>query len=435
MATSQLISSEAVLFTPNYKLSDVVEKKVFSCKPDYFTENNGQIIFLVPPSSEHFTSLDMKLKMTLRVKRTLKTNMAAGDKVAPRNYILYTAFKSLMLQINNKTVVNIPDNWAQFAHFWLSFNTTAAYRDNILSQTTLYSEDATGEFDSTQNNPGFDNRADMVTTSNPIYLEGYLPLDICVSNRWLPPGCSLALTLQHARDEERLQIAANTPAGRTFVVQLEDVKLELTRIVPTAALMSSIQNSFAAEKKAVYPFKRLLMTGPNPVPNDTMAYNLTMPYTIKPSCMFVWFQEASRVVQNDFKKNSQRYSNPKVSYCRCQFEGEIFPRSDSNGYELDMSSSYNNAKATDLYAALFDLLGYTGDMMVAPGVNFKRFFNDQTVFTFNLESSPMRPDYTMPSHRYFSKNPVFSFPKFIFYFSVAELNYTFVSPIKRPVTY
>jgi hypothetical protein len=242
--------------------------------------------------------------------------------------------------LNGKTVVLMSDNFDKYVYAWMSLNTSDRYRKDVLAESVCVRDDHTAAFDDPPNNPGFQWRKNLIDASRERELFGTFPLDICNSNRWLPPGVEIKIALIHADDSVRLQ--KQDTMVDSYAVTVTNAALHVVRITAGPELLTSIQHQFAngnrargkiesfifffTARLATYFYKRLIAFGPDSIPDGLTSYRRTLTYTIKPSALLFWFQESSRVLSNDQKKNSQKYTHANVKSARVTFETEVYPR-------------------------------------------------------------------------------------------------------------
>ena len=194
----------------------------------------GPFSFIIPSDPEKFTNIE-----SLRLHGKMRIGKKDGDKfvkledenVSTVNNIFNSLWSPLSTKLNGYEISDPSSHWFAYKSYFenhLSYSSSS--KENILSFKGYY-PDTIDKFDdvtSTSANKGFKKRKKEFEKSQWRHFCINLHADITTIRKYIPPGVKIEIDLE--RNDDKFCLLTDDTANE-FVIELEDLKLRLDRII------------------------------------------------------------------------------------------------------------------------------------------------------------------------------------------------------------
>ena len=353
----EMVESKFDLFS-NVEVETGVKKLIpQTFRPISTSSSQGPYSFVIPTDPEKFTdagSLRLHGKMCIKKKDSNGSlSKLAGENVSTVNNIFNSLWSSINTKLNGTEISDPTSTWYAYQSYLenhLSYST--ATKENILSFKGYYN-DTVNEFDnvsSESDNAGFQKRKKLFEGSKWVHFCINLHIDITTLHNYLPPGIKIEIDLQRNNDDFCL---LSDDKSTNFVIELEDIKLSLNRIISSEAVQNFYLQSIRSKKPTIGISRSLLKTYTVTKGRSELSeYNIITGMQL-PEQVFVVIvdEDAHRGV---IDKNPFNFSDYKITNASLVVNGVHEP---PDQYNLDKSTG----DIADLYAHFLENTGLSVD--------------------------------------------------------------------------
>ena len=322
-------------------------------RPISTTTSKGPFSFIIPNDPEKFTnieSLRLHGKMRIGKKDGDKFANLTGENVSTVNNIFNSLWSSISTKLNGYEISDPSSQWYAYKSYFenhLSYSTSS--KENILSFKG-YFPDSVDKFDDvtpTSANAGFKKRKKMFERSQWVYFCINLHVDITTIRKYIPPGVKIEIDLERNNDKFCLLTDDTT---NEFVIELEDLRLRLDRIIASPA----VNRYYFENKKANVrlPIDRSMLKSylVNANRSDLSEHNIIYGSQLPEQVIVAIVDE--KAFRGDLKKNPYYFKHYDIVEASLVVNGEHEP---GDLYKLD------GGNKVDVYASFLENTGISTD--------------------------------------------------------------------------
>lgn len=255
-----VVASDEIYMTPAFDLfskqpnENGVKQSTFQkFFPITSVKDSGPYEFRILTADHEFLYAPLlRLGGVVRIVKTNGDPLNKDDDISVCNLPIDSLFQSIVIEINQVKIEDTSYSYGYkaFLEKTLSFDTSAK---NTHLLTDVYHADSPGKFDSVtsaEGNVGFLERKSRFEMSKPVNFHIPLSLDISTISKPLPNNSTY--TFRFSRNPDSFVLLGS---GGGYKIQIEDLYLEIMKIMPTDIALNRIKNRFQTEPM-IYPITR-----------------------------------------------------------------------------------------------------------------------------------------------------------------------------------
>ena len=240
-----------------------------SFRPLTSASSQGPFSFLIPSDPDKFTDAEsLRLHGRMRIKKKDPTNgnlsNLSGEYVAPVNNVFNSLWASVNTKLNGCEISDPSSKWYAYKAYFenhLSYsssskNNTLAFKGYVSDTADKFDEVGNSTARTASGNTGFLARQAMFAGSKWVYFCINLHIDITTLRKHIPPGVKIELDFERNPDAFCL---LSDKSVDNFVIDLEELKLTVNRIVPGDAIMKYYAHKVANNMQPRLPIDRSLL--------------------------------------------------------------------------------------------------------------------------------------------------------------------------------
>lgn len=359
------MSNHLQIFTPTPIESTMLEGFVvnYDVVGGLDANRRGPYHFRVETSRHVVLDLStLRLNGKFKVTKRDGTNIGADDvanKYRPSviNMAPNSLFESIHVEINDRLIntVTTPANHVKsYIETILSYSNDAA---KTHLKASRFEMDTAGKFDKVTGNLGAVERGKWIAESRPVDFSIPVHVDLCSTDRFLPPGLNMKFTFTRSRDQFVLLVEETVKPGDTAVdhiIQITDLRLAVKkiRVLPEVGeqMYKNIINN--PTQRPQYPFTK----------TDLVRRDMAMGISHYSTNLLFWGKKLPRSVivamvdtdayNGDQSKNPYNFQHYDLSEAYLTVNDMAVP---SEHYHMNMSG--DNQAIMTVYRNLFDHTG------------------------------------------------------------------------------
>lgn len=333
--------------------------------------DSSVVEFLLSGDGEEFTDLlHTHIKVTLKIKKSNGTDLAADSKVAPINYIGATLFEQIDVLLNDVQISNSSPNNAYRAilETLLTYDTEASKSQ---LQCGGFYKDTAGQMDSVDPeaandvNKGLVERYGLVQGSKSVEFIAKLHADLFNQPKLLVNGVRMRIKLHRNKDSFCLMAASDE-----FKMELEDAALIVRKCKMTPSVYAQ-----ASRVDVLYPYIRVnLKDFSFPQGQQSISINNLVHGILPQRIVLAMVSNSSS--NGNLQKNPFNFQHFGLQECNLNVNGSTL-----NGKALTFD--FANSHDVDGYWSLFQS---TGKMFHNAGslINRSDYGKGYTIIVFDL---------------------------------------------------
>ncbi len=219
------------------------------------TLDGGPIEFAIPGTGEDYLDLASSyLRVSLKVRKSDGSDIAADEKVGPVNLMLHSLFQQVDIYLNDKLVSSSSNTYAYRAYIETVLNYGRGAKETQLTASGWY-KDTAGAFDNVDMtaNGGLKKRANHTSASKTVDLVGRLHSDVFFQEKLLLNGVGMRIKLTRSKDEFVLLSGENDVTYKVSLTKAE-LRVRKVRVAPAVMLAHAKALEHAPAK---YPINRV----------------------------------------------------------------------------------------------------------------------------------------------------------------------------------
>lgn len=286
MSETDEVSACTDLFQPRVREVGMVSGQTLILKNTQ-TSADSLATFSIKPTGNQYVQMNRsRLWITFRVQRANGDDLEDADDVSIVNLIGSSLFSSIKFKWNDTELSEIGNEYVPYKAFFetlLSYGQSAAASHLQASRFTMDTPEhqdvvanpafaaAVGQADLPAAGPnrGYNIRGAWCRGSRPVAVECAVPSDFMQSDRLLPPGSNLHMTLSRSQDSFCLLSAM---PNQQFKIHVDSVKLIIHMITLTPQLVEH-HRRLNQKKPVLHNYKRTLIRT-KPIPQGVRDIDL-----------------------------------------------------------------------------------------------------------------------------------------------------------------
>lgn len=332
----------------------------------------GNVIEIKIPSLDGYY-LDLAscfMKLVVTIKKSSKTALAAGDKVAFVNNIFDSLFKQVDVFFGTTLINNADNNHAHKAYLYHLLNTTPQTASNYMTSQGFI-KDTSSQMESTAAaNEGFTKRKELTAQSKDLELIGRIRHGIFEQPRFLIDGVDVKLKMTRNSDD----FCIHRVTAKTGVVVIKSVEFHARQVKIADAVLLA-HKDVLAKTPAKYPYTRLEMSD-HSFPAATTTIQKDIISGILPTRIVFGFVNTSNY-NGHAEKNPFNFINCSITNMSVNINGHQL-----NGREFHFDFEEDNGNLEG-FIGLFESLG-KWDTETPFTIERDDYKNGYTLFGFDL---------------------------------------------------
>lgn len=326
-------------------------------------------------STDYLDLKNSQLYVKLKVQKADGTDLTA-EKVGPANLFLQSLFSSTELTLQNKaSMTNSYNPYRAYIHTLLNYGQDAL-GSQIESQGWKQDDsDSPGVTDPAGDNNGLYERAQWISTSKTLDLQGPIFHDLCSMDRYLLNQVDVKLKIYRSPASFAL-LAAD--ASTSFKISIEDIYVLARKIRVNPAVLYG-HSKILEKRNALYPYTKTECRSQSVATGSTSFNWDNLFQGQKPEKVIVGFVK-SKALNGDYTTNPYNFENCGITHIALYADG--LPVG-GNPLKMDFTTS-DGAAITRAYTNLLMSSGkWRHDE--GNGLDKSHFISGSTLFAFQLE--------------------------------------------------
>ena len=338
--------------------------------------NTGPVEFIVPRDNEcSFILNQTRISGHFIVKEKDGSGVTDTQKVILCNHFAACLFSQVEVYLNGTQVCDLSSAvsypWKMFLQSYLSYNSHV--KETYLSAEGYFPEnhEEVNWAVTPANDDSLKKRRKLIEGLKKVYFSSRLAVDLFHTDRFLPPNVDIKIKL--VRSPETFGLLQGE-AGKTFKIDLQDLKLQMRKVLPTLAERERFKARLLREP-CYLPFKSSRMRH-YVIPTGVSSINIAnISNGILPkSVYFVMIHNQALSHEPTYNPFNFRHFN--LSSFNLKKNGQcVFPR--------PFQINPGEGDAVELYRHLYDSIGISHSNQ-SIGMTYKDFLNGRFVLAADL---------------------------------------------------
>ncbi|XP_064622354.1 uncharacterized protein F54H12.2-like [Lineus longissimus] len=254
IGSCECTKSELELFSVPPTLTSMEKSQVVEYLPLGALSDDNPLEFVVPGDENYVDLSKLLLYTEQKITKADGSDLDAGTKVGPINYLLHSQFSQVDLSLNGELVTSSNSTYPFLSYIQALLSFDEGAKKSHLQSSLRYADEA-GKFDhvdpgQAQVNNGFKRRSAFAAESKVFDMIGRPHLDLCHQNRYLPNGVDMNFRFNRAKKSFSLMSDDGTQ-----LLKITKALLLVRKVKLNPAVFDAHAKAFNSQT-AKYPIRR-----------------------------------------------------------------------------------------------------------------------------------------------------------------------------------